>query len=1237
MKVKILPKKLIAHLFMAAMMWAGFTQGVTADSLSKNLKSTKVSLDINQGKIIDIMHEISDRTDYVFIYENGLKKELNKKVNITNKESLHAILVDIAMQSNLEFRAVNNNIVVRKKTESGKEAVEYVQSITVTGRVISSEDGEGIPGVNVLIKGTSQGTVTDIDGNFKIDVPDASAVLVFSSVGFVTQEITVGNQTQINVTMSPDVTALQEVVVTALGIKREERSLGYSVGEVKGKDLVMVPQENVLNSLAGRIPGVAISSTGAQGSSVSMVIRGATSLTSDNQPLFVIDGVPVNNTLNNVSQIGRDNRVDYGNAIADLNPDDIESISVLKGPSAAALYGSRAGNGVVLVTTKSGKKNKGLGISINSSTIFDIPYKYLPIHNLFANGSRPYTPDNFPANEYGSLIIPETSAGWVGPELDKGYNAIQWPYTVDENGDPVPTPLVSHPDNPATFAQTAITSTNNIAIANVTEFFNYRVSYTNMSSRGNVPNSDLYRNSVNVALDAKPHKRFTISTNVNILGTYSHNRPAGNRGTNPWQGVYETNSHIDMNVLKDYWDDGKEGLQQRNPYNWDNPAKRKRNNPYFLAYEAINAFKRDRIYGNLKAEWQITDDFKVHARYSLDQYNEQRETKVAKSYTKDANGIYGIINMARMERNIDFLATYNKMLESWSFNISAGGNLLYQKGNNVTTATKNRGSGLIIPGLYTLSNIAPDNLSYGSYKYEKVINSVYGLASIGFKGMAYLDLTARNDWSSTLPPENRSYFYPSASLSLLFNEMFNMDPNKVSLIKLRGGFAQVGNDTGPYRLYPTLGNAGAWGGVTRLTKSGSILNPNLKPEIATSYEIGTELGFWNNRLRFDFTVYQQDNRNQILPIALPPSSGYYSKQINAGLVRSKGIEASLGITPISKDNWNWDVNFVFSRNRTTLVELTEGIDYIRLWSDAKGGAYTWVGEEIGNIIDRDVVRVKDPNSEYYGWPILDDEGYQNDDRTLQDENGNRVAPIIGNFNPDFTLGIQTSLTYKGFTFSANIDWRQGGDFVSQTFRYGESDFHTMRYLEKTIKWFGPQSELPQYLKDNYGLWSDGIEMVGGPTKEWGGFEHTEGGITLYDGTFNPGVTEKFDDDGNFIGYEENLGGPNTKYIRYQDNYPWSFTKTATFGASFVKLREVSFGYTLPTSAVQSIGLQHLTISLFSRNIILWTEAKIAIDPELAFQPESGVQGSGIQFKQGIERFNVNPWTMPIGFKISLGF
>ena len=427
--------------------------------------------------------------------------------------------------------------------------------------VVSSDDGELLPGVSVVIKGTSTGVSTDFDGNYSISVPNNESILVFSYIGLETQELSVGSKTTLSVALQASAEALDEVVVTALGISRKKKSLGYSVTEVKGEDLQTATQENALNALNGRVSGVQINSTGGAGSTVSVVLRGASSLTTDNQPLYVIDGVPLASKLTNVGNVGSGIAVDYGGGISDLNADDIASVSVLKGPSAAALYGNRGGNGVILITTKSGKKSDGLGISFSSSNVFETPYKFFEKSNRFANGSRPN-----PATSQ----IDETSSGWVGPELDKGLTAVQWPYTDAElaSGVPVAKPLTSRGRNNAkNFFETAFTSTNTISIQNSNDKLNYRLSYTNMRHEGFVPNSDLNRNNFSVNGSYQVNDKLKVSSVLNYVLSGAKNRPSTtDRRANPLQAIYDINPHIDVRDLRDYW--LVEGELQNAPYNW---------------------------------------------------------------------------------------------------------------------------------------------------------------------------------------------------------------------------------------------------------------------------------------------------------------------------------------------------------------------------------------------------------------------------------------------------------------------------------------------------------------------------------------------------------------------------------------------------------------------------------------------------------------------------------------------
>ena len=1216
---------------------------ILAVSGSTYSQVAKLSLNLKEATIKNVFEAIEKQSEYIFFYQDQ-NIDLNKQVEIqVNDKDIYEVLDQLFEGTANTYKIKDRQVIIgfdklklkipKKETEIINEEIEQPQKKTITGKV-TDEKRESLPGVSVIVKGTTVGITTDVDGNYTLEIPDNAETLVFSYIGMATQVIDISNRTSINVILVSSTVGLDDVVVTALGITRETKSLGYNVSVVSAEELVRAPQENLLNALSGKVTGVVISSTGGTGSSVSMVIRGASSLANDNQPLFVVDGIPINNTLNNGGGFGTNNRVDYGNAISDLNPDDIESMSVLKGASAAALYGSRAGNGVVIITTKSGKKSKGLGVTVNSSTVFDMPYSYFPSHTLFANGKRPEVP-------VGEYYIDETRAAWMGPELDKGNFAIQWPYSAAElaAGIPVSRPLESHNNN-ENFYETAITSTNSISVMDQTEKLDYRLSYSNMTHSGMIPNTDLDKNNISTSATFRMNDRLTLTSNLNYTKSGADNRPSTDKGTNPINALDMINSHIDIRDMRDYWLPGQEGLVQHAPWRWvtGDPTTYKYDNPYFLAYEALNSFERNRMFGNIKADYKFNDNLSLMVRYNSDALNEIRETKISKGYTADRNGVYGILNLRSEESNTDFLLSYNKDLDNWDFNGSVGGNIMKRSGSSNTTYSVGRGAGLSVPGVFTIGNIDPSALRAGSGSSKKQINSIYALASFGYKNMVYVDITARNDWSSTLPKENNSYFYPSVSTSLLLNKMVDFG-DKVSLIKLRGGWAQVGNDTGPYRLLNTIGNAAAWGSQTQFTQSTSLLTPDLKPEQNTSIEVGTDLAFFQNRLRMEFTYYTSDNKNQIISVDIPNSSGFSRKNINAGLISSKGVEASIGATIVETNDWTWDATVNYSRNRTVIEELVDGLDYIQFWQEGRNVSVGYVGDEIGTIMERrTLVRVDDPNSPYHGWPLINPDGYYNRENDLWkvlDEDGKRTAPVAGNFNPDFQLGLQTSVSYKNFKLAATFDWRSGGQFNSMTMRYANSDAQTQYWIDKAKNLNGID-DLVGYIRENAGQFllpgGEVFPFVGGPTAELGGFPFDDGGgAALNDGSFLPGVIGAYDANGNFVMEQEQLGGEGTRYVRFQDMYPWNLGAPSLFDADFIKLRDISLTYSIPGATVKKLGLQNMSVSVFSRNIILWTKAGVGIDPENAFR----VSGSG--FQQGVERGNTNPFVIPVGVKLNVSF
>lgn len=1187
-------------------------------------KSTRTG---NSGikQLSTVLKELEMKYDISFTYDRTTVENKRVEVNHTRFKSAQQELDFILQSLDLRYEKLNDKIFLILPAENNRGTKTESVSLTsnqfgmnyesqmskrlnfmlenqivqnpadiVRGRVVSSVDGAAIPGVNIILKNSSTGTVTDGNGNFNIEIRGQNPVLVFSYIGFNTQEVSVSNLSHLEITLEESIETLQEAVVTALGIKREKRSLGYSVGNVSGEALTETPQPNVLTALTGKVPGVQISQmSGAAGSSVNVVIRGSNSLNNDNQPLFVIDGVPVANRLNNAF-----GGADMGNPISDINPDDIASVSVLKGPSAAALYGSRAGNGVILITTKSGTGGKkGIGVSLNSSTVMDFPFRYVGVQNKFASGKS------------GAHVLEESENESWGPRLDVGEQWLQW----NSNGEKAP--LVSYPDRFKDFFQKGWTFTNNVAVNGNYDKGNFRLSFGNMENSGVIPNTDLSR--ITVALNSTYNitDRFRATANFNVTQSGSDNRPIIDGGrTDPVRSLYEMGAQVNILDLQQYWQPGSEGLIQRK-------YKEKQNNPYFVLYENATGFKRDRTVSKLQLDYDLTDDLSLMGRYTRDSYTEIDEAKVGYSNYDQQKGGYSIANKYQKESNLDFMIAYRKTLnDDWSLNAMAGANRLEQN----FQSTSNVAGELTLPGLFTISNGEPGTVTYNSYLSKKVMYGVYGSASVGFQDKVYLDLTARNDWSSTLPKANRSYFYPSASVSVILSEIFRM-PDWITLGKIRAGSAQVGNDVGPYSLNQVYSTATDWGTAKRMYMGGQMRNAMLKPEISTSNEIGVDFRFFNNRIGLEATYYTRQNKNQVLSINIPIESGASSKLINAGLVQSNGWELGLNTTPVSKGDFTWDLNFSFTRNRTYIKELAEGIEYFNFTSYQGAEVRTYKGGQVGDIYMRPVLTVKDQASPYYGYPILTSSGIYQTDNDVQ----NMVK--IGNFNNNFNLGIQPTFRYKSVSLYANIDWRQGGSFYSNTMMFlGNNGM-----LEETISGvpYDASRDMAEQIKANpdayLGNW------VGGRNAEFGGFAWpgAESDYRLNDASFNVGVRENKAADGS-VEYIENLGGSTTKWLVPFDAYRYAnrpFPDRNLYSATYVKLREIAVTYHLPKSFVNRFKVQNASLSVVGNNLYAWTKANNGVDPERAFRQ------SGNTWQQGVEYYNVMPWTASLGFKLKVDF
>ncbi|WP_373397469.1 SusC/RagA family TonB-linked outer membrane protein [Algoriphagus halophilus] len=1051
-------------------------------------------------------------------------------------------------------------------------SLTFAQESRVTGKVID-EKNEPLPGASVLVKGTTRGTVTDIDGSYSI-MANSGEILVYSFVGFETVEETVGNSTVINVTLSEGV-ALNEVVVTALGVERETKALGYSVQAVDGDKFTEARETNVINSLSGRVAGVQITngSSGIGGSS-RVTIRGESSLNINaNQPLFVVDGVPISNNIIGSSGSGNQ-EVDYGNAAGEINPDDIASMTVLKGPAAAALYGSRAANGAILITTKTGKSKKGLGVTINSNTTFDNPLVLPNWQNKYGQGNN----GQFEfVDGAGSGIADGVDESW-GPELDAGLMIPQFdsPRSVegfrggDLNAPPgstiTPTPWVSNPNNIKDFFETGVTLSNNVSLAAANEKSNIRLSWTNLDQKGIVPNTDLKRNTISLNGGMNITDRLTVNSVVNYQRTNSGNRPSISYGTENlmylwiWYG-----RQLNTRNLRDYWMPGLEGQQQFN-YNYNY-----HDNPYFNVYENTNGQSKDRIYGNISVNYKFTDKLNLMLRTGLDTYNELRDRKRAFSTQRFPKGNYREDDVFFSEQNSDFLLTYTEHTKPvWSYSIALGGNSMRQENRYVQTVAPQ----LLIPGIYNFTNTAV-NLQVNQYTSEKRINSLYGFGQIGFKNVLFLDITGRNDWSSTLPADNNSYFYPSATLSAVISDMVTM-PEAISFLKLRAAYAEVGNDTDPYSLSNVYGSQTAWGSVQAKSESNRLSNAELKPERTGAFEVGADIRFLKGRVGLDFTYFDNRTRNQIIPIELDISTGYASRIINAGEIQNKGIEAVVNANILNSERGlNWSIVANFTRTRGKVLELTEGLDAYTL-TDRNGAVIqARVGERMGNIYGVGFERVEDENSEYYGQIVHNSTGTPLRDPELK---------LQGNYNPDWMLGLQNNFNYKGISLGFLFDFRYGGIVVSRTKTIGS----TSGQLEETL--YGRENGYDLEVEGN-GIISPGV-------------------VQNADGSYSPNTFKTTSRNWHNRYYERNN------------------VEAAKYDATFLKLREVTIGYTIPRSVLGKMPIQDVKISLVGRNLALWTE-----NPH--FDPET-LSMSGGTLQPGVENMAF-PSTRSIGFNLNVKF
>lgn len=1022
----------------------------------------------------------------------------------------------------------------------------FAQDLSIKGKV-QSADGY-LPGASILIKGTSRGSTTDTNGDFTLSAP-ANATLVVSFIGYKTMEVPVGSKTVFDIMLENDATQFNEIVVTALGIAREKKALGYSVQEVSGKTLTQARETNLVNSLSGRLAGVQVTnSNGAPGSSSRMIIRGASSIGSNNQPLFVVDGVPVDN-----SNFGSGTGIDYGNAAASINPDDVESINVLKGPSAAALYGSRGANGVVLITTKSGKGTKGIGVSFNTNTAFESPFRLPKWQNEYGQGAKGLFSY---VDGTGAGVNDGVDESW-GPKLD-GRLLPQFDSPIAADGTRTPTPWIAHPDNVDKFFETGRTLTNNVAITGANDKGDFRLSFTDLDQTGILPNTNYKRRTVSLNAGWNLTKKLSIRATGNYVNDGSDNR--NNFGLYfIWFG-----RQVDMDKLKDYHKPGS--IYQ---YNWNDNYW---TNPYYLLNESTRANERDRLYGNMSATYKFTDWLNLTARTGTDFYEDRRKTKTAARQAKiGASALYDAYNEEQIfvrESNSDFLLNATHKFGEFDITANIGGN----HRSNYAQRNYMGATELAIPRVYNMGNSRQRPVTENSF-IRKTVNSLYAAANLGFRNYLFVDLTARNDWSSSLPSDNRSYFYPSAAVSAIITDIFDINSSVLSFAKLRAGWARVGNDTDPYRLASTYKYENPWGSTPSLSENNALLNANLKPELTSSYEIGTDIRLWQNRIGLDITYYKKVSSNQILDVNISNATGYLSKLLNAGKIENQGIEIQLTASPIKTEAFEWQVGLNWARNKNKVVSLANNLTTYQLNTSYNALTQTTstnsfrglsvearVGQPYGTFFGKGFLRAPDGQIVYdaQGYPML--------------ESSSRV---LGNFTPDWIGGFSNTFRYKNLSLSTLIDVKHGGDIFSQSINIG-------RYT-------GVLAETTMGRED--GIIGQGVVNIG----------------TAAAPEYVPNEKR--------ISSEEY----HHKYYLLTNN------ENTIFDASYVKLREVKLTYMLSGQVFKKLPFRDIAISVVGRNLALLKSNLPHIDPETSYYNDGNLQG--------IENGQI-PTTRTVGFNIS---
>jgi len=993
----------------------------------------------------------------------------------------------------------------------------------VTG-AIRSTDGTPMVGATISEKGTTNQVVSDMNGNFKIAVAP-KATLTVTSIGFEEANVIIGSDNLYNISMGIKQNNLNEVVVTALGVKREKKSLGYALQEVKGETLVEAKEPNLVNDLSGKVAGLQVirSSNGPAGSS-KITLRGNNSLTGNNQPLIVVDGIPMDNFTGAVNTDFYNPSLDMGNGLGDINAEDIASLTVLKGPAASALYGSRAGNGVILITTKIGKKQNGLGLAVSSSIGFESIFANPEMQSSFGQGKDGIY-DNHSNSSWGPKIAGQQVVDWSGATV----------------------PMRSY-DNVGNYYGNGITSNQSVSYQQQNKSTSLYTSYSRLDDKSMIPGAKLTRNNLLARAVSKFGKddRWTIDTKVQYNNTLANNRPmVGQNVNNSFYTIYTLPRTMDITQFKNAVDSNGKMV-------WFSGGGQF--NPYWSSKNNLNQDNRDRFLLNGSLKYQFTNWLSAEINGGADMYTTSTETKTYSGGLLNPTGAYGLGKQTFLESNYSSLITARKdnVFGKLGGAFTLGGNLMSQKSSSLSSSAGN----LKVPNLFSLNN-STGNPSISQGYSQKSINSFYGSLELNYDNYIFLAGTFRNDWSSTLSPTNRSYFYPSLSASFVFTDMIAKNgghlPGWVSYGKLRASYASVGNDLGPYQLYNTYAINNDPNGNTTAGRNSTLFDPNVRNELIKSYEAGAEMRFFNSRLGFDLSIYKSNATHQLLNLPMDPLSGYSSKKINAGDIENKGIELMVDARILNNRNSvNWTITANYSANKNTVNSIYTDVPQYGLGGFDNVQVLAVAGQKYGEIYGSQFLRVIDTKSTDYGKLLLDGNG-------LPQKDGGPIARL-GNQQANGLLGITNSFSYKGFGLSFLIDARFGGKIFSGTLdamqRNGTAAVTVVNGSRDSMVANGVilNSVTNQYEVNKKAV---------APQKYWGAVA----------GADNLGITEA------------NL-----------------------YDASNIRIRNIQLSYSLPNKLLSKTPMQKVVLSVSCNNVWLIKSYMHGIDPESVFATGTNATG-----------------------------